>query len=72
MFTSVLISFLSYVTPELIFRGECKILTTDDKPNTVAAISIQRFFTHFAPVIFSIFVFWHSRGDKRDLSVRVI
>ena len=58
---SVLIGFLNFVTPELILRIDCDILMKADNLRNVMILSFERIVIEFAPMVFSIFVFWHSR-----------
>jgi hypothetical protein len=69
IFLSVLISFLNYLTPTLIPSMECDSLHTNDSAGNLAITTIERIFTHFFPISFSIFVFWKSRQQLQSESV---
>lgn len=69
MFLSVFIGFLNYFVP-VVVGSECDYFVTGDSVKKVVAMSFERFMTHFAPIIFSMFVFWHSRMHSEEQRVR--
>ena len=71
MFLAVFIGFINYLAPVVII-GECDLLINSDSARIVAIFSIERLVTHFAPISFSIFVFWQSRQNIETPRVSII
>ncbi|OMJ93248.1 hypothetical protein SteCoe_3828 [Stentor coeruleus] len=69
IFFSVFISFMNYVLPTFILQTNCDILMVKQTDNNIAILSIERIFTHFLPIWFSVFVFWHGRQRRTETEI---
>lgn len=66
IFFSVFISFMNYALPTFILKTDCDFLMVNQTDKNIAVLSIERIFTHFLPIWFSVFVFWHGRQKREE------
>lgn len=65
MFFAVLANFLNFLLP--IFRSfkDCNMKDNSDTVTNLCGFVVVRVITHFLPILFSLYMFWHEKQHKK-------